>query len=163
MALGQRLCYLLLKKHRTRKQCEQLVPSFPRAVYHHVNRTDDSACDHFDEKRPTGSPANPLHLPTTLRTPALMAGAWRRSKFHKCPHNQRHAGSLNGINVPTVDRIVDMNSPKFHKSSTTSSFQPVESKDALKGSAPAPKTVSGLARKCPIFNGFCFIEIWAAC
>jgi hypothetical protein len=28
-----RLCYLLLKKHRTRKQCEQLVPRFPRAVY----------------------------------------------------------------------------------------------------------------------------------
>ena len=29
----QRLCYLLLKKHRTRKQCEQLVPRFLRAVY----------------------------------------------------------------------------------------------------------------------------------
>jgi transposase len=28
-----RLCYLLLKKHRTRKQCEQLVPRFLRAVY----------------------------------------------------------------------------------------------------------------------------------
>ena len=24
----QRLCYLLLKKHRTRKQCQQLVPRF---------------------------------------------------------------------------------------------------------------------------------------
>ena len=29
----QRLCYLLLKKHRTRKQCEELVPPFLRAVY----------------------------------------------------------------------------------------------------------------------------------
>lgn len=29
----QRLCYLLLKKHRTRKQCEQLAPRFLRAVY----------------------------------------------------------------------------------------------------------------------------------
>jgi transposase len=29
----QRLGYLLLKKHRTRKQCEQLVPRFLRAVY----------------------------------------------------------------------------------------------------------------------------------
>jgi hypothetical protein len=28
----QRLCYLLLKKHRTRKQCEQLVPRSLRAV-----------------------------------------------------------------------------------------------------------------------------------
>ncbi len=28
----QRLCYLLLKKHRTRKQCEKLVPRFLRAV-----------------------------------------------------------------------------------------------------------------------------------
>ena len=29
----QRLCYLLLKKHRTRKQCERLAPRFLRAVY----------------------------------------------------------------------------------------------------------------------------------
>jgi transposase len=29
----QRLCYLLLKKHRTRRQCERLVPRFLRAVY----------------------------------------------------------------------------------------------------------------------------------
>ena len=29
----QRLCYLLLKKHRTRKQCEQLAPRLLRAVY----------------------------------------------------------------------------------------------------------------------------------
>jgi len=29
----QRLSYLLLKRHRTRKQCEQLVPRFLRAVY----------------------------------------------------------------------------------------------------------------------------------
>jgi len=29
----QRLCYLLLKKHRTRKQCEALAPRFLRAVY----------------------------------------------------------------------------------------------------------------------------------
>jgi len=29
----QRLCYLLLKKHRTRQQCEQLIPRFLRAVY----------------------------------------------------------------------------------------------------------------------------------
>ena len=29
----QRLCYLLLKKHRTRRQCEHLVPRFLRAVY----------------------------------------------------------------------------------------------------------------------------------
>ena len=29
----QRLCCLLLKKHRTRRQCEQLVPRFLRAVY----------------------------------------------------------------------------------------------------------------------------------
>ena len=29
----QRLCYLLLKKHRTRKQCEQLIPRFLRSVY----------------------------------------------------------------------------------------------------------------------------------
>jgi len=29
----QRLCYLLLKKHRSRKQCEQLVPPLLRAVY----------------------------------------------------------------------------------------------------------------------------------
>jgi len=29
----QRLCYLLLKKHRNRKQCEQLAPRFLRAVY----------------------------------------------------------------------------------------------------------------------------------
>jgi transposase len=29
----QRLCYLLLKKHRTRHQCEALVPRFLRAVY----------------------------------------------------------------------------------------------------------------------------------
>jgi transposase len=29
----QRLCYLLLKKHRTRKQCEALVPRFLRAVH----------------------------------------------------------------------------------------------------------------------------------
>jgi len=29
----QRLCYLLLNKHRTRKQCEALAPRFLRAVY----------------------------------------------------------------------------------------------------------------------------------
>jgi transposase len=29
----QRLCYLLLKKHKTRKQCEKLVPRFLRAVH----------------------------------------------------------------------------------------------------------------------------------
>jgi len=29
----QRLCYLLLKKHRSRKQCEQLAPRFLRAIY----------------------------------------------------------------------------------------------------------------------------------
>ena len=29
----QRLCYLLLKKHRTRKQCQTLVPRLLRAVY----------------------------------------------------------------------------------------------------------------------------------
>jgi len=29
----QRLCYLLLKKHRTRQQCEKLAPRFLRAVY----------------------------------------------------------------------------------------------------------------------------------
>jgi transposase len=29
----QRLSYLLVKKHRTRKQCEQLIPRFLRAVY----------------------------------------------------------------------------------------------------------------------------------
>jgi transposase len=29
----QRLCYLLLKKHRTRKQCAELAPRFLRAVY----------------------------------------------------------------------------------------------------------------------------------
>ena len=29
----QRLCYLLLKKHRTRRQCQQLAPRFLRAVY----------------------------------------------------------------------------------------------------------------------------------
>ena len=29
----QRLCYLLLKKHRTRRQCEHLAPRFLRAIY----------------------------------------------------------------------------------------------------------------------------------
>jgi transposase len=29
----QRLCYLLLKKHRTRRQCQRLAPRFLRAVY----------------------------------------------------------------------------------------------------------------------------------
>ena len=29
----QRLCHLLSKKHRTRRQCEQLVPRFLRAIY----------------------------------------------------------------------------------------------------------------------------------
>ena len=29
----QRLCYLLLKKHRTRKQCQVLIPRLLRAVY----------------------------------------------------------------------------------------------------------------------------------
>ena len=29
----QRLCYLLLKRHRTRKQCQQLVPRLLRAIY----------------------------------------------------------------------------------------------------------------------------------
>jgi transposase len=29
----QRLCYLLLKKHRTRRQCEGLIPRFLRAVH----------------------------------------------------------------------------------------------------------------------------------
>ena len=28
----QRLCYLLLKKHRTRRQCEALIPRFLKAV-----------------------------------------------------------------------------------------------------------------------------------
>lgn len=28
----QRLCYLLLKKHKTRKQCQKLIPRFLRAV-----------------------------------------------------------------------------------------------------------------------------------
>jgi transposase len=28
----QRLCYLLLKKHRTRRQCERLIPRFLRAL-----------------------------------------------------------------------------------------------------------------------------------
>jgi hypothetical protein len=44
-----------------------------------------------------------------------MAGAWRGSNFDKFLHNQRHAGSLNDINVPTVDKIVDIHSPKFHR------------------------------------------------
>jgi transposase len=29
----QKLCYLLKKKHKTRKQCERLVPRFLRAIY----------------------------------------------------------------------------------------------------------------------------------
>jgi len=29
----QRLCYLLLKKHRTRKQCQALIPRLLRAIY----------------------------------------------------------------------------------------------------------------------------------
>jgi transposase len=29
----QRLCYLLLKKHKTRKQCQKLIPRFLRAVH----------------------------------------------------------------------------------------------------------------------------------
>ncbi|MCS6954027.1 MAG: transposase [Bryobacterales bacterium] len=29
----QRLCYLLLKRHRTRKQCQQLAPRLLRAIY----------------------------------------------------------------------------------------------------------------------------------
>jgi len=29
----QRLCYLLLKKHRTRKQCQVLIPRLLRAIY----------------------------------------------------------------------------------------------------------------------------------
>jgi transposase len=29
----ERLCYLLLNKHRTRRQCQQLIPRFLRAVY----------------------------------------------------------------------------------------------------------------------------------
>jgi hypothetical protein len=29
----QRLCYLLLNKHRTRRQCESLIPRFLRAVH----------------------------------------------------------------------------------------------------------------------------------
>jgi len=29
----QRLCYRLLKKHRTRRQCEVLIPRFRRAVH----------------------------------------------------------------------------------------------------------------------------------
>jgi transposase len=29
----QRLCYLLLKKHRTRRQCEVLIPRFLRALH----------------------------------------------------------------------------------------------------------------------------------
>jgi transposase len=29
----QKVCYLLLKKHRTRKQCETLVPRLRRAIY----------------------------------------------------------------------------------------------------------------------------------
>ncbi len=29
----QKLCYLLLKKHRTRKQCQTLVPPLLRAIY----------------------------------------------------------------------------------------------------------------------------------
>jgi transposase len=29
----QRLCYLLLKKHRTRKQCEVLIPRLLRAIH----------------------------------------------------------------------------------------------------------------------------------
>ena len=27
------LCYLLLKKHRTRKQCAQMIPRLLRAIY----------------------------------------------------------------------------------------------------------------------------------
>jgi hypothetical protein len=88
------------------------------------------------------------------RPPVLIAGAWRRSNFHKFLRNQGHAGSLNDINVPTVDKIVDTDSPEFHKVSTTSVLQVAESKDAPEGSAPAPKAVSGLAQKCPIFNSF---------
>ena len=34
----QRLCYLLLKKHRTRRQCEMLIPRFLRAV-HQLSQT----------------------------------------------------------------------------------------------------------------------------
>ncbi len=29
----QRLCYLLLKRHRTRRECRRLIPRFLRAVY----------------------------------------------------------------------------------------------------------------------------------
>ena len=29
----QRLCYLLLKKHRTRRQCTELIPRLLRAIY----------------------------------------------------------------------------------------------------------------------------------
>jgi hypothetical protein len=38
-------------------------------------------------------------------------------------------------------------------------LQVVESKEAKKDDAPAPKADSGLAEKCPIFNGFCFNEM----
>ena len=32
-AFKQRLCYLLLKKHRTRNQCADLVPRFLKAIH----------------------------------------------------------------------------------------------------------------------------------
>ncbi len=32
LTFKQRLCYLLLKKHKTRKQCQKLIPRFLRAV-----------------------------------------------------------------------------------------------------------------------------------
>jgi transposase len=34
----QRLCYLLLKKHRTRRQCEKLIPRLLRAI-HQLHQT----------------------------------------------------------------------------------------------------------------------------
>ena len=83
---------------------------------------------------------------------------WRKS----CGINANATRTVRSLGQNVVE-IVDADSSRFHRVQQPRSFQVVESKDTPEGSAPAPKTVSGLARKCPIFNGFCFNEMRAAC
>ena len=92
----QRLCYLLLKKHRTRKQCEQLVPRFLRAVY---------------QLRQAGL-AQLVQLGQTLY--CLVGGNRRHVALHPQQRHHRRLPQQNGAHQPPSLRLPQL--PKLQTS-----------------------------------------------
>ena len=92
---------------------------------------------------------------------AASVSSWRAGS--RCGLPQSYVPHKAAISLSRCSRNCRCSFLKVPQSSTTSSFQVVESKDALKGSAPAPKADSGRDTKSCVFSTFCFKQMARPC